>query len=556
MSFKVVGLIRAFKVPNIAVGTGTGCRQVYVTRGLSTSVIRLNDIKSTEVEPLVNKPKTKKFSFTKFIFKYGFLAAVVYGGVLYVATKNDTVMDFVIDQQLPYYEPIIDLIEHGTIEDLQHRIEDYVDNIKNFSLSSQFSRGEQIFKDTKTKLGNVASGTKIPKEVHDATPAQQLQKPVETVQAPKIKLPLIQLDNSSVDESVKNIIGSFNEFIESIEVSAANGRANTLINEVNNKVHQLSTKLNSLSSQFDETLQAKIKESQTDLLTNMTKKELELSESFLDQFNQEKLALENKLNNRLYKEVEATREAINQAAANAISMVRIEQTKQFEQLIKTKIDNERNGRLAHLQQLEERLTEVEEFSVGLETQLVANHNKGLLVKLILNLKHVLSSNLNGNEKPKELATYFDKIEQCAKSINDELINVAIGDLKPLIAHPSADGILSNSQLVSKWQEISPELRSASLLPPNAGLLGHLSSLLFSKLLLPVNGSKPNGKDIESVIGRIDASLARGDLDIAVEEAANLKGWPRKLANDWIKHGRQRLEVEFLLDVVDSEAQIV
>ena len=44
----------------------------------------------------------------------------------------------------------------------------------------------------------------------------------------------------------------------------------------------------------------------------------------------------------------------------------------------------------------------------------------------------------------------------------------------------------------------------------------------------MKGVKEDGKDIESVIGRVESSLARGELDIAVEEAANLKGWSRMI----------------------------
>ena len=39
--------------------------------------------------------------------------------LLYAATKNDKVMDFVIDKQLPFHEELIDLIENGSTEDLQ-----------------------------------------------------------------------------------------------------------------------------------------------------------------------------------------------------------------------------------------------------------------------------------------------------------------------------------------------------------------------------------------------------------------------------------------------------
>ena len=62
----------------------------------------------------------------------------------------------------------------------------------------------------------------------------------------------------------------------------------------------------------------------------------------------------------------------------------------------------------------------------------------------------------------------------------------------------------------------------------------------------MKGVKEDGKDIESVIGRVESSLARGELDIAVEEAANLKGWSRKLANDWLLKAERDLKLSSYL----------
>lgn len=48
----------------------------------------------------------------------------------------------------------------------------------------------------------------------------------------------------------------------------------------------------------------------------------------------------------------------------------------------------------------------------------------------------------------------------------------------------------------------------------------------------------------------------GTIDIAVEEATNLKGWSRKLANDWVLQARKRLEVEFLLNLIETESRLL
>ena len=575
----------------------TSVRRVVVNsnkfdvRSISNSSIRFNVPNNQRTPPPAVRPPTspiivteggpkggsqkqkKKFSFAGFLFKTAFWASVVYGGTLFVATKNDKVMDFIIDKQPPYYEELLNVIEHGSIEDLKRQLRDTQHKISNFDFKlpskakiDEFtheleSRGENLIEETKRKLGT-STGAKprqaIPEGNSAPTPAEQLQKPVETIHKTVDHLPLIQLDKgiaSSVDSSIKSTIKSFNDLILSIDAGSQSGNE-SLMREITENVGKLSSKLNKLTLSFDEELQSKLKISQSELLSSYTKKELELTENLLHQFHHEKAQMEKKLGSRLDQEIEATKQTISQAAVNAVSMMRVEQTKNFEKLIKGKIDQERDGRLANLDKLNSRITELENFSTSLESQLVANHQKSLIQQSLTKLKSLLLGASSEQEKPRLISPYVDNLAKVSHEYKDELIALALQDLQPLLSRESTQSILSTPQLLTRWEQLVPELRSASLLPPNAGLLGHLSSMLFSKLLFPVKGAKPDGKDIESVIGRVESSLARGELDVAVEEAANLKGWSRKLADDWVKEGRKKLEIEFLMKIIDAESKIL
>lgn len=552
-------------------------------RSISTTSIRLNTTQKVVVtpppvategelpppQPKVTPPKatpppppkTKKFSLFGFLFKTTLLASVVYGGTLYAATKNDKVMDFVVDNHLPYHEELLELIETGSIDDLQQGLDQLKSKFSSVKLPSKEEidelaqklehKGEDIIKETKKKFTATRTGT-------DLTPSEQLQKGVEieSVKKDVPHLPLIELNSelgSSVDETVKQTIASFNNFIQTIDASTLAAKNDKLLASINFSISQLASKLNGLTKSFDEELQKKLKVSQTELFSSFTKKELELTENLLHQFTTEKQQLEAKLNEKLNQEIQASRSAISQAATNAVSMVRIEQTKNFEKLVTEKLNEERNGRLANLDKLNDRLTELEKFVEGFETQIVSNHKKALIQQAVSKLKSLLLAP-TANEKPKSIKPYVDELTKIAA--DDEVLKLALKDLTPLLSNESTHSILTNAQLLSRWEQLAPELRSASLLPPNAGLLGHLASIVFSKLLLPVKGVKQDGKDIESVIGRVESSLARGELDVAVEEAANLKGWSRKLANDWVVEGRKRLEVEFLLGLIESESKII
>ena len=86
----------------------------------------------------------------------------------------------------------------------------------------------------------------------------------------------------------------------------------------------------------------------------------------MHQFSTEKQQLEAKLNQKLSQEIQAARAAISQAVA----MVRIEQTKNFEKLVSEKLNEERNGRLANLEKLNDRIVELEKFAEGFETNCV------------------------------------------------------------------------------------------------------------------------------------------------------------------------------------------
>ncbi|KAK6199159.1 mitochondrial inner membrane protein [Scheffersomyces amazonensis] len=513
----------------------------------------LQEIK-TPIAPKVEKEKG--FSIFKLLFNVTLFGTVAYGGTLYAATKNEKVLDFVIDRQLPYYEEIIDFIEKGSVEDIKSGFESLQSKLFSIKVPTTqeiTKRGEDIYNATKQTIKHQSG-------FDTTTPAAQLQKPVEIESVKKDieHLPLINISEnvaSSVDISLKNTIDSFNTLIQSIDASQLGPAKSNFIKSINDNITALSTKLNALTNKFEEELQNKLKSSQTELLSSYTKKELELTENLLDQFNHEKAQLEKKLNQRLSQEVQATKEAISQAAVNAVSMVRIEQTKSFEKLIADRINEERNGKLANLEKLSTRINELEKFAEGFENQLVANHNRFILQQSLTRLKSLLFAS-EAIDNPKSIKPYVDNLTSASKVTNDEVINLALKELEPLLSKESNQSILTTAQLLSRWEQLAPELRSASLLPPNAGLLGHLASIIFSKLLLPVKGNKPDGKDIESVIARVENSLIKGDLDIAVEEVTNLKGWSRKLADDWVIEGRKRLEAELLINLIESETKLL
>ena len=65
----------------------------------------------------------------------------------------------------------------------------------------------------------------------------------------------------------------------------------------------------------------------------------------------------------------------------------------------------------------------------------------------------------------------------------------------------------------------------------------------------------SGDDVGAVLARAEWCLGDIDLDGAAREVNGLKGWPGKLASDWLREARRKLEVQQALEVVMTEATL-
>lgn len=483
------------------------------------------------------EPKKGRSSIFGLLFRSLLAASVVYGGTLYVATKNDKVLDFVLDNELPYHDELMDFMENASLATLQS-------NLNQMGRSSS-----EVLTNLLSKVLTPAEQLqKLPAVLNVGSKSDSASKKNSASQRKPLQLPT----SGTSDPVLLSTLNSFNELITSFD--AAESKDPNLVRKINTNVDELAAKLAALTAEFEKELQKKVKSSLDELLASYTKKELELSSNMINQFIEEKKEMEQKLQRRMQNEIEAATAVIQKAAENAVQMARIDQTKRFEQFVVESINKERDGRLAKLNELNSNVRDLEKFAESAESQLEANHRRAEAARAVSKLRAALTIEDESVSRP--FAPILESVEDSLKGTNDEVLVLALGNLKQLLANESTQSLLSPAQLSARWDQLASELRLASLLPPNAGLLGHLSSLLFSKLLVPVKGDKPNANDIELVIARVQMSLTRGQLDVAVEEAANMKGWTRRLADDWVVAARKKLEAQFLLGLIESEVRVL
>ena len=216
--------------------------------------------------------------------------------------------------------------------------------------------------------------------------------------------------------------------------------------------------------------------------------------------------------------------------------------------VKIRVEQERGGRLAKLEELAGNLKKLERITLDNSSYLDQNIGIHALWSAIRALTH---NTVEAHQR---------------KPFRDELkilrhLNIAKGD--PVIA--TALDALESSTIpdtgvepladLSTWftTTVAPKVASVALVPDqDAGLLSHLASGFFSSFRFKRTGLV-EGDDVLSVLARAEYHLNEKDLDNATRELNQLKGAAKVLLQDWLRAARERLEVEQALDIVQSQA---
>lgn len=357
-------------------------------------------------------------------------------------------------------------------------------------------------------------------------------------------LPLIKR-SSDFDPLVSSAVDSLNKFIQSVNNSKA---SEDLVSEISTDLSKLSQSINAMKTAHKEELQKSLESQASKFASLGEARRLEIQttieaeqEKWAHEFEKEQQRLLNLYNQRLLNEVQATKRAVIAYANNRLAALNVENQKKFAEMIADKVENERDGRLGKLQNLAQAVERLEELALSSadalsETERATNFQ--IAVGRVANL-------LATSTRPVALRPYLEQIKQALP--DDPLVDAA---LKAVPDDVYDHGVLTPAQLSARFKLLEPELHKASLLPPNAGVAGHIGSWAFSKLMMKKTGY-PMGDDLESVLARAENALSEGRVTEAVAEVNSLRGWPKRLAKDWLEEGRKRSEVEFLVSVLQE-----
>ncbi|KAF9095702.1 Formation of crista junctions protein 1 [Mortierella sp. GBA35] len=216
--------------------------------------------------------------------------------------------------------------------------------------------------------------------------------------------------------------------------------------------------------------------------------------------------------------------------------------------VKVRVENERGGRLARLDQINLRLKTLERQGVDNAEFLDQSSRTH---QLWCGVKALEKAYEAGERRPfdRELA----RLKRLAETEKDaEVLKVVLASVPESVA---AQGVDSVPELMDRFEYVADKVRQASLVPENGGVLAHGMSVVLSKLMFKKHGLVP-GNDVEAILARTEYYLMESDLEQAVRELNQLKGWGKRLAKDWIVAARRRVEVGQAIDVINTHANLV
>ncbi|ODQ64085.1 hypothetical protein NADFUDRAFT_53063 [Nadsonia fulvescens var. elongata DSM 6958] len=487
--------------------------------------------------PVKSSNKFKRLLVSSLLF-----STIAYGAGIFYSIKNDSFYEVFVEY-IPFAERIIHFIEDqrfkGKFSNWEsarnaitssHVIPDKLDGTIQVPRAGVDSKAIDPSKISVKK--SVAPTPVVPKEP-EVTPAPA---PIEMA----INLPIVHLPLGA-DPEVLKYAESLNLLIQSINNHKSSAEA---VERVSASILNLMSTATTSQEKLKEKLEAEFKKKLEAVKSRHEREIQSQKDNYEFELQREQRALIENYNKRLAVELELTKNTTAAYVENQIRAIISESQRQFAGVVTEKVQDQRNARLAMIKKFSETVKELEQLTIQ-SNEIIAQAQKTAKLYLALNgLFNALKS-----PEPVALESYITAISESAGE--DTLLKVTLAAIPESV---KKQGVISPAQLADRFKVLEQEIRKASLVPPNAGVAGHLGSVIFSKLLWKKSGA-PVGNDIESIIARTETALEQGNVHEAVAEINALNGWPKVLAADWLAEGRQRTELEFLVSLLSDEAKL-
>ncbi|KAI0749683.1 mitochondrial inner membrane protein Mitofilin [Daedaleopsis nitida] len=272
-------------------------------------------------------------------------------------------------------------------------------------------------------------------------------------------------------------------------------------------------------------------------------------EGFRKFVEQERAQMIQDYRKKLEHELQTQSEIINERLKAEVIAQGIELQRRWIREIKMRVEQERGGRLAKLDEIATNLKRLERVALDNSAYLDENIRVHALWSALRAVHHAVDSS-----ERRPFREELRVLRHVAAAREDPIVAAAletleVSDVPDVGVEPLAD--------LTTWfsSSVAPRVSSVALVPDqNAGVLSYLASNLFSSFRFQRHGLV-EGSDVLSVLARAEFYLNEKDLDSAARELNQLKGPAKVLLTDWLDAARKRLEVLQALQVVEAEATL-
>ena len=393
----------------------------------------------------------------------------------------------------------------------------------------------------------------------DAAPAKSRQgqslRPPE-VNEPSRIMPFEPIDPLKIKNAneplVQDLVKILNDIITVVNSDGASQKYSSTVNKAKSALTEVGNRIVSLKAAEKQAADEKIKSTQAEFdtaakeLVRRLEEEMRGQESqWKNEFETEREKISQSYQARLEIETQRAHEVSEQKLHNQLLEQAVALKKQFVNEVTSRVESERNGRLARLSDLSTSVTELEKLTADWNSVIDANLKTQHLQVAVEAVRSVLEK----ADRPRPFVKELAALKEVSSS--DPVINAAIASINPTAYQR---GVPTSAQLIDRFRRVAAEVRKAALLPEDAGVASHAASYVLSNFLFKKQGMTV-GDDVESILTRTETLLEEGNLDEAAREMNGLEGWAKTLSWDWLSEARRVLEVRQALEVMSTEARL-
>ncbi|KAI6128927.1 mitochondrial inner membrane protein Mitofilin [Pisolithus croceorrhizus] len=389
-----------------------------------------------------------------------------------------------------------------------------------------------------------------PKAKDAATP------PTEPAPSP---LPLVAPVVSDVAVSepvVSHLAHTIDNLASYLNSTPAAEKAKDVLETAKHDLQDLASRIERIKEEEQHQLEQKLDEQAREYNTKLLELEIEAQdkldlqqEDFKKFMEEERAKYAQAYREKLAHELKTQTELINERLKEEVISQGIEMQRRWIREVKVKVEEERGGRLARLEELATNLKRLERLALDNSYYLDENIRVHGLWTAVRAMQAAVDASVR-----KPFREELRVLRHVAVAKDDPVLSTALDsiektDIPDVGVEPLVD--------LTSWftTSVAPRVSSVALVPDrNAGVLSHLASHLLTSFTFRKHGLT-SGNDILSVLARAEYYLDEKDLDSAARELNQLTGTAKELLHDWLEAARRRLEVQQALEVIQAEATL-